>query len=58
MKQASTNSIHHSFNDTLKEMELDLEWLALIYEAKEMGISLNEIREFLLNPNMIIQKGP
>ena len=40
MKQTTINSVHHSFGDTTKEKELDLEWLSLICKAKEMGISL------------------
>jgi DNA-binding transcriptional MerR regulator len=29
------------------EKEIDAEWLELILEAKEMGITLEEIHEFL-----------
>lgn len=58
MKQTTIISVHHSFGDTTKEKELDLEWLSLICKANEMGITLTEIKEFLLNPDTIIQKGP
>lgn len=58
MKQATINSVHHSFEDNIKEKDLDSEWLTLICEAKEIGISLTEIKEFLLNPDTIIRKGP
>lgn len=30
-----------------KGKEIDLDWLKLIKEAKEIGISIEEIREFL-----------
>lgn len=34
--------------DTLtKENELDQEWVELILQAKEKGLSLEEIREFI-----------
>ena len=58
MKQTTIMSVHHSFGDTTKEQELDLEWLSLICKAKEMGISLTEIKEYLLNPDTIIRKDP
>ncbi|MDR4949063.1 anti-repressor SinI family protein [Neobacillus cucumis] len=29
------------------EKELDQEWLALIAEAKQLGLTINEIRDFL-----------
>lgn len=29
--------------------EIDSEWLALIIEAKEMGMTIEEIREFLFH---------
>lgn len=33
---------------TESKMEvIDEEWLALIFEAKELGLSLDEVREFL-----------
>ncbi len=33
---------------TDKEVEvIDEEWLALILEAKELGLSIDEVREFL-----------
>ncbi|MEH7180530.1 anti-repressor SinI family protein [Neobacillus vireti] len=32
------------------ERELDKEWLELILEAKNLGISVDEIRDFLKNP--------
>jgi DNA-binding transcriptional MerR regulator len=35
---------------TTDEKELDSEWLALINEAKNLGLSINEIKEFLSNP--------
>ncbi|WHY86535.1 anti-repressor SinI family protein [Neobacillus novalis] len=56
MKQTTINCVHPSFDDTLKEEELDSEWLSLICKAKEMGISLTEIKEYLLNPGTIIRK--
>jgi DNA-binding transcriptional regulator YhcF (GntR family) len=33
------------------EKELDQEWLKLINEAKNLGLSVDEIREFLSNRN-------
>jgi DNA-binding transcriptional MerR regulator len=36
-------------NLTMGEMEtVDKEWLALILEAKEMGISIEEVRDFFV----------
>ncbi|MEH7304663.1 anti-repressor SinI family protein [Neobacillus drentensis] len=29
------------------EKDLDTEWLELIYEAKKLGLSIDEIRNFL-----------
>lgn len=57
MKQTTINSVRHTIGDITKKKELDLEWLSLIKEAKEMGISITEIKEFLLNPDTIIRKG-
>ncbi|MGG3467806.1 anti-repressor SinI family protein [Neobacillus pocheonensis] len=38
---------------TERKMEvIDEEWLALIFEAKELGLSLDEVREFL-NQNQL-----
>lgn len=31
----------------IKEQELDLEWIQLIQEARNLGIEIEEIREFL-----------
>jgi DNA-binding transcriptional MerR regulator len=33
------------------EKELDQEWLDLINEAKKLGLSIEEIRDFLSMPN-------
>ncbi|MCM3724887.1 anti-repressor SinI family protein [Neobacillus cucumis] len=33
------------------ETELDQEWLKLINEAKNLGLSIDEIRDFLSKPN-------
>ena len=35
---------------TTAEKELDSEWLDLINEAKNLGLSIDEIKEFLSNP--------
>ncbi|WP_081755924.1 anti-repressor SinI family protein [Paucisalibacillus sp. EB02] len=32
---------------TLEPIELDVEWIKLILEAKRVGISLDEIRDFI-----------
>ena len=29
--------------------ELELEWVQLIFEAKEIGLSIGDVREFLLS---------
>lgn len=34
---------------TISPNNLDLEWLTLILQAKNMGITVDEIREFLKN---------
>ncbi|MEH7110475.1 MULTISPECIES: anti-repressor SinI family protein [Bacillaceae] len=40
-------------NVTVGDLEtVDKEWLALILEAKEIGISIEEIREFLSQNGM------
>lgn len=31
----------------MKDKELDLEWIQLIQEARNLGIEIEEIREFL-----------
>ncbi|WP_141561147.1 MULTISPECIES: anti-repressor SinI family protein [unclassified Bacillus (in: firmicutes)] len=35
---------------TAAEKELDSEWLDLINEAKNLGLSIDEIRDFISNP--------
>lgn len=35
------------FNTLSNEKELDNEWLQLILEVQNLGISINEIRDFL-----------
>ncbi|HAM81668.1 anti-repressor SinI family protein [Ornithinibacillus bavariensis] len=35
-------------NKTVSKTELDYEWVALIIEAKKLGMSIEEIRLFLL----------
>jgi len=35
---------------TTAEKELDREWLDLINEAKNLGLSIDEIKDFLANP--------
>lgn len=42
----------------IEQMEkIDNEWLALILEAKELGLSVDEVREFLSdNANPLIAK--
>ena len=35
---------------TAAEKELDSEWLDLINEAKNLGLSIGEIRGFISNP--------
>ena len=35
------------------ESELDREWINLIKEALEIGISVEEIRQFLKDPKMV-----
>ncbi|WP_010098555.1 anti-repressor SinI family protein [Ornithinibacillus scapharcae] len=34
-------------NKILKEIDLDYEWILLIREAKELGMTIEEIRLFL-----------
>lgn len=34
------------------EKEIDAEWLELIIEAKKMGITIEEIHDFLTTPNL------
>jgi DNA-binding transcriptional MerR regulator len=43
-------------SDKLKQEYLDKEWLSLIIKAKELGISLSEIKEFLRNHSSAIQE--
>ncbi|MBT2614005.1 MULTISPECIES: anti-repressor SinI family protein [unclassified Bacillus (in: firmicutes)] len=38
-------------NDTCKKNQLDEEWISLIIEAKELGVSIDEIREFIQSFN-------
>jgi DNA-binding transcriptional MerR regulator len=38
-------------NDTCKKNQLDEEWISLIIEAKELGVSIDEIREFIQSYN-------
>lgn len=38
---------------TAAEKELDQDWLGLINEAKKLGLSIEEIRDFLTDPNNI-----
>ncbi|USK75651.1 anti-repressor SinI family protein [Peribacillus frigoritolerans] len=38
-------------NDTCKKNQLDEEWFSLIIEAKELGVSIDEIREFIQSYN-------
>lgn len=33
--------------DTVKQVSLDYEWVTLIKKAKTLGISMEEVREFL-----------
>jgi DNA-binding transcriptional MerR regulator len=35
----------------LDEKELDKEWLDLILEARNLGITVDEIKDFLKNPS-------
>jgi DNA-binding transcriptional MerR regulator len=35
----------------LDEKELDIEWLELILEARNLGITVDEIKEFLKEPS-------
>lgn len=37
----------NTVNTNIKEKELDKEWLDLIIEARKLGISIAEIKEFL-----------
>nr|WP_139177923.1 anti-repressor SinI family protein [Oceanobacillus limi] len=34
--------------------KIDEEWVALIIEAKNSGLSINDVREFLTDPNTIL----
>ncbi len=38
------------------KVELDIEWLQLILEAKNIGIKKEEIRQFLLNDKEMFAK--
>ncbi len=40
-------------NDTCKKNQLDEEWISLIIEAKELGVSIDEIREFIQSLNNV-----
>ncbi|WP_082028244.1 anti-repressor SinI family protein [Bacillus badius] len=35
------------FNSLISQNELDKEWVELILHARDLGISIDEIREFL-----------
>ena len=39
------------------KVELDIEWLQLIMEAKNIGIKKEEIRQFLLNDKEMLAEG-
>ena len=39
----------------INERELDKEWINLMKEALEMGVSVEEIRRFLNNPEVLDQ---
>lgn len=39
------------------KVELDIEWLQLIMEAKNIGIEKEEIRQFLLNDKEMLSEG-
>jgi len=40
-------------NDTCKKNQLDEEWISLIIEAKELGVSIDEIRDFIQSFNNV-----
>ena len=40
-------------SNPLLTQELDEEWVNLIGEAKEMGLSIEEIKEFLANKQIL-----
>lgn len=40
-------------SNRLLTQELDAEWVNLIQEAKEMELSIEEIREFLVNKQIL-----
>ncbi|MCE4050764.1 MULTISPECIES: anti-repressor SinI family protein [Bacillaceae] len=33
--------------DTSAELKLDMEWIQLIVEAKELGLTIEQIKEFI-----------
>ncbi|WP_277680362.1 helix-turn-helix domain-containing protein [Gracilibacillus dipsosauri] len=43
----STNVLIHDFKETDKASELDPEWLNIVYEAMNSGISKEDFREYL-----------
>jgi DNA-binding transcriptional MerR regulator len=42
-----------NMNDTCKKNQLDEEWISLIIEAKGLGVSINEIRDFFQSFNKV-----
>lgn len=40
-----SNGVNH--NETLKEEKIDWQWVSLLMEARELGLSPNDVRAFL-----------
>ncbi|MBM7662665.1 hypothetical protein JOC85_003475 [Bacillus mesophilus] len=52
------NSVEKLQSHFLLGEELDQEWVELVLEAIQLGLTKEEIREFLTNPNSIIHPPP
>ncbi|MED1560908.1 hypothetical protein AJ85_16285 [Alkalihalobacillus alcalophilus ATCC 27647 = CGMCC 1.3604] len=42
----------------MERVAIDLEWVSLIKEAKQLGLSIEEIKTFLSNSEVYVSKEP